>query len=485
MEKPMAPDERDRSFDKAVARHLRADSSLQDSANSLSRSVGPTGECPGPETLAAYHERSLFPEEMNSCKEHIVGCANCQTILSHLEATDAIPFEAADEAKVLAQEEFAHQSAASGQRQPAVPAILPKQSRRARLLRGARWQWLAPAGALAAGLLVWIALHENRPLALPSLKELPVATNQAPTSTAPPVARTEQEVSPAAKAPSPKPQSAADEFAAVNSRRASDPRKPNEKREYMAEASPSQSLANKEDRLRKDAERRSSDDLRGREEQLDRDAKTAAGARQENAEVQMQTQAANIQLQNQSNGNSQKLPGPAPLGQMEAKKMKAASAVPPPPPPAPPSSVVGGAAGGLASNYDGAVSLEAARTISNPRLIAPPGSSSLWRAGRGGLIELSKDSGFSWLRQTSGVLSDLLTGSAPSDQVCWIVGRVGAIVLTTDGGAHWKIIHSPLTEDLGGVRATDALHAAIWNARATKSLQTSDGGLTWTSVPSP
>ena len=82
----MAPDERDRSFDKALARHLRADSFLQDSASPSPRDFGRAGKCPGPETLAAYHERSLLPEEMNPWKEHIVGCANCQTILSHLEA---------------------------------------------------------------------------------------------------------------------------------------------------------------------------------------------------------------------------------------------------------------------------------------------------------------------------------------------------------------------------------------------------------------
>jgi photosystem II stability/assembly factor-like uncharacterized protein len=124
-------------------------------------------------------------------------------------------------------------------------------------------------------------------------------------------------------------------------------------------------------------------------------------------------------------------------------------------------------------------------TISNPHLIAPPGSNVLWRAGRSGLIELSKDGGSSWSRQTSGVLADLLTGSAPSDRVCWIVGRVGAIILTTDGGAHWKLISSPLSEDLSGIHATDALHATISNARNTKSFQTSDGGLTWTPVSSP
>ena len=157
----MAPDERDRIFDKALARHLRADSSSPDSMNPSSRESARASECPGPETLAAYHERSLLPEEMNSWKEHIVGCSNCQAILSHLEATDEIPLQAAVENRVSAQEESVHQVAASGQRQPAVPSILPKQTRRARLFYGARWQWLAPAGALAAGLLVWIALHES------------------------------------------------------------------------------------------------------------------------------------------------------------------------------------------------------------------------------------------------------------------------------------------------------------------------------------
>jgi len=471
MEKPMAPDERDRSFDKALARHLRSAAPAGEPAG-LSEIPASHGDaCPDPETLAAYHERSLFSEQMNSLKEHIVGCASCQSVLAQLEATDEISLQASDQQEVSGK--VSAPILAAG-------AATPKKSRRVLLMKGARWQWLAPAGALAAGLLVWIALHENRFLAPPSLNEVRVTTSQAPAATAPPVTRAAQGVSPAAKAAPAKPQSPADEFTAANSRHASDAAKRDEKQEYMAQASPSRSLTDKEGRLHKDAERRSSDDLRSAEEQLDRDAKAAAGARQQSAEVQLQTQTANTQLQNQSNANSQKLPGPAALGQMEAKKTRAASAAPAPPP-APQSSAVGG----VASNYDSAVSLEAARAISNPRLIAPPSSTFLWRAGRGGLIELSKDSGSSWLRQASGVLSDLLTGSAPSDQVCWIVGRGGAILLTTDGGAHWKSIHSPLTEDLGGVRATDALHAAIWNARATKSLQTSDGGLTWTSVPSP
>ena len=479
----MAPDERDRSFDKALARHLRADGSLQDSASPSSRESARAGECPAPETLAAYHERTLFPEEMNSWKEHIVGCANCQTILSHLEATDAIPLQTMDEAKIPARGESAHQVAASSQRQPAVPAVVPKQSRRARLLRGARWQWLAPAGALAAGLLVWIALHEKQPPAPPNLKEeVQIATKQVAPPPPPSVSSAAQEKSPASNAVTAKPQSAADEFASERPRASKGAAKTDSKQEYLARVSPPKVPADKEGRLRKDADASASVDLLRAQEQLDRDGKTADNARQESAEVQLQAQASNAQLQNlqnQSNANAPKAPGPAPLGQTEGKKMRAGSASPAAPPPQ--SSV----AGKIASSYNDSPSLQVARAIANPRLISSPGSNVVWRAGRSGLIEFSKDGGSSWSRQTSGVLVDLLTGSASSDQVCWIVGRAGAILLTTDGGAHWKVVPSPLAEDLGGVRATDALHATVWNARATKSFQTSDGGLTWAPVPSP
>src|SRR5882672_4813696 len=462
MEKPMAPDERDRRFDKALARHLRS---------AVPASQG--GSCPDSETLAAYHERSLLPEELNSWKEHIVGCANCQNILAQLEATDEISLPAAEREEVLAKRsepviaarnvEAFPAEPAPGQSQRTAGAAPPKKSRRALLLRGARWQWLAPAGAIAAGLLVWIALHENQPLPLPSLQQVQVATKQAPPPPppTPSVSTAVTEISPSARAALKKPQSAADEFAGANTGGASGAVKSDGKQEYLAQVSPSKSMADKESRLRKDAERGSSVDLLRAQEQLDRDAKTATGAIQENAEVQLQTQAANVQSQNQLNINSPKVAGPAPLSQTEAKKMKAASAAP------------------------AAASLEVAREIFNPRLISPPGSSFIWRAGRSGLIELSKDGGASWSRQTSGVLADLLTGSAPSDKVCWIVGRVGAILLTTDGGAHWTLIPSPLSEDLGGIRATDERHATIWNARNTKNFETSDGGLTWKPAPNP
>jgi hypothetical protein len=461
MEKPMAPDERDRSFDKALARHLRSAAPSGDPANIPADSLLRPATCPAWETLAAYHERSLLPEEMNSWKAHLVGCAHCQAILAQLERTDQIPLQTA-----------------------ATEELLRKKSRRARLLRGARWQWLAPAGAVAAGLLVWIALHENQPLPLPSIRDNKIAANQP----APPPLRA---VEPALTAPRAsdsraRPQSAVDELASSNARAESDGLKRREKLDRQAEskAVPAMPSTDKEGRLRKDAERGSSDAIRGAENPYDVDAKAVSRAVQEKPELQAQAQAqtqtqrraqeqaANVQSQNQNYAYSPKVPGPAPLNQTEAtKKMKTA------PPPAAPAPVSG--------KFQDATPMMEAVTISNPRLIAAPGSSVIWRAGRAGSIEFSNDSGRSWSRQTSGVIVDLLTGSAPSDKVCWIVGRAGAVLLTTEGGAHWKVMTSPIGEDLGGVRATDALHATIWNVRDTKSFQTSDGGVTWTRVSNP
>jgi len=116
---------------------------------------------------------------------------------------------------------------------------------------------------------------------------------------------------------------------------------------------------------------------------------------------------------------------------------------------------------------------------SNLNLIVTPDKKTLWRAGHAGMIEFSGDGGASWSRQSSNVVVDLTAGAAPSEKVCWIVGRAGTILLTTDAGSHWALLHSPLEEDLGGVRATDAFHAAIWNLGNTKVLETADGGVSW------
>src|SRR5579864_464646 len=123
----MAPisDDRERSFEKALARHFRAG------------------------THAAYHEGGLAREEMSLWKAHVQDCARCREILTQLAATEEIPLGAA-------------QDAAKG-KAAGVAVFKPR-----RLV----WRWAAPAGALAAGLLVWVAVRESHPSRPISVKEL-------------------------------------------------------------------------------------------------------------------------------------------------------------------------------------------------------------------------------------------------------------------------------------------------------------------------
>jgi hypothetical protein len=113
------------------------------------------------------------------------------------------------------------------------------------------------------------------------------------------------------------------------------------------------------------------------------------------------------------------------------------------------------------------------------RYIVAPGEKYAWRVGEEGKIERSTDQGKSWKAQNSGVSADLTAGSATSEKVCWVVGKAGTILLTTDGGKHWEQITSPISGDLGGIHASDAMHASIWDVPNRNSFETSDGGATW------
>jgi hypothetical protein len=478
MVKTMAPEDRDRSFDKAIVRHLRSVAASSDSAKQAAGTPFLRDACPDTETLAAYHERSLLPEELNSWKEHIVACAHCQELLAHLELTDDIPLHAAEEVNVFAVADA--QQAPYAQKIESLPRPAAGKGRRAsRLTPGVRWRWIAPAGAIAAGLLVWIALHEHeRPFR--SSNEVKIAKNQEPAGPPPPESTRGTAASPDLQTPPSKPSSAADagsSYSKLSESRDLRKQQADESRARSALATPS---LGREENRRKDAEPDADAYLFRDEKKADLDDKLVGGAMREkalegkkesetqaNAPMPAPAQEQNLQAQNQN--VSPKVPGPAPLGQTK-NVAKSKTATPPAPPPA--------RAAGVASNYAASAATEMVM-VSDSRLVAAPGSTFVWRPGRAGLIEFSPEGGRSWVRQPSGVLVDLLTGSATSERVCWMVGRAGAILLTTDAGAHWELLSSPLKEDLGGIRAMDALHATIWNARGTKYFATSDGGLTW------
>src|SRR5260370_11521585 len=154
----MAPisDDRDRSFEKALARHFRARAQAEASAAPRS--------CADVETLAAYHEGGLPADQMSLWKSHLQDCPRCQGILTQLEATDAVPFGVADNVE---------KQGAVG-----VQVLKPR--------RPAVWRWAAPAGALAAGLLVWVAVRESKPVQIAEVRKDAASAANLPTPAPPP-----------------------------------------------------------------------------------------------------------------------------------------------------------------------------------------------------------------------------------------------------------------------------------------------------------
>lgn len=151
------PEDRDQLFEKALARHLRDESA----AESL---------CLDPETLAAYHERMLSPEEVSAAKTHIVSCARCQEVLAQLEATEAIN-ESHDVAEAVPGMLAVRAASASRQavekNAPRSSDLVEAASRSKKVLpipakRRSVFRWVAPAGAVAAVLLLWIGYRESR-----------------------------------------------------------------------------------------------------------------------------------------------------------------------------------------------------------------------------------------------------------------------------------------------------------------------------------
>src|SRR5271154_1857720 len=210
----------DALFEKALARQMRNRTPSDDSVANGGSAPGEAGAeqsnlgadaCPDAEILAAYHERLLASDEMNLWKEHIFSCTRCQEILSQLEATEDVvvgtheeDFAVAGHLRELAPIARALPAKAAG---PAASLVVPRR-------RSIRY-WIAPAGAIAAGLLVWLGVHqqfrdvlkkpesqiaENRPAAPPSGTAQPYDSMSRDEKAAAP-SKIDGKVSPAASAP--------------------------------------------------------------------------------------------------------------------------------------------------------------------------------------------------------------------------------------------------------------------------------------------
>jgi hypothetical protein len=502
----MPSEDRDQQLDRALARHLR--------------SASPDAACPDAEILAAYHERSLSLEEMAHWKAHMASCSRCQETLTLLEQTESVAANDWEKEVVPAalqagrslsgvedserKESALAMAAASAAPAPVEIRRVPKGAAQTR--RRVPWSIAIPAGALAAGLLVWVGVHERPRFAVREKGSVQVAENREArppvSSVAPqsgkvelrdegshnlqPGIRADRKTSPAltspalhAQAPSSipfaVPPPAAKEFGAPE-------------QDKLAQLDAGKSAVSS-------GARTASGFVGGQRAAA---AVPAAAGRAGGPLVANQMQN---QMQNQNvTQNESQAPNPAnqvtvqaanqPLAEekkdaQQAQKQQSeivpvaassetvevTSAAPAP---------TAGALSRSSLNGRAAYSL----MLMDRNVIVSPNKMLAWRAGPGGKIERSTDAGKTWRTQESGVTADLLSGSAPADKVCWIAGKAGTLLLTTDGGKHWKQVASPISDDLGGVHALDAQHASISDVPNSKSFATSDGGLTWKPVAS-
>ena len=448
----MPSDNRERSFEDALAAHLRA------GAKGF-----PHADCSDAETLAAYHEGSLAEDQVASLKTHITGCERCQEILAALEATDQIAAPAVN---------VTLQPAAAAK--PAVH-VLPARKR-------ALWQWVAPAGALAAALLVWVAVHENTTSIIPV--KAPSAKQAETVSPLPPVSRT---------VPSSTGDSAPSNEASSDLQqtlRAVPPPKITGLLRQRSQALSKQKdspTAAKKSAVPPDVDL-FADSLPNRDDSLHRKESSAPMVEAQNQTIMIEPDKAKLE-DKIVNGRHDAAPAPKPpqsAPQSNASAAPAPSAPPPSPVPQVSTQSVEVAAESAQQQELGGMSrfkqneLRLARSIAAVNISAPYGKVA-WRVGQAGIIEFSPDAGKSWTVQPSGVIRDLLGGSASSDQVCWIVGRAGTLLRTTDAGAHWQKLRPPSQEDLRSVLAVDARQATVSSVNA--KYQTTDGGATWKKLP--
>jgi hypothetical protein len=553
----MPRDDREQNFEKALSRSLR------------SSDAAPGNDCLDAETLAAYHERLLDPEEMAQRKAHIASCERCQEILAQLEATDVIRVEAdrdlmLDQVVLDIPESEPVAAIPEGELQPAqshsevedltaaaplsealtgseapaksadpelesqiirdhnllhdpelvptsAPAPLSTPSRAAApetiaLVSAAKSAKAAPssatitfrspregrpkmvrfvaiAGALAAALILWFVYRDQS-------KDSTVALNQpAPKMELPPQspASPPQSGDSAETSPSSEPNSA-------NVENYSTP--PAAQPQQATSKAPSGSATNSLDDVQKtlDAaktlEKKSRKDAAGQAPAFipGRDESAAAGALKD--------------LPVSSRNTSRKLDAANPVDKAlaDAKAVlqpaaNSTSGIPATPPPArtkmnpgvvSDSVEVEAAAAPTAKQKPAIASQELLSHAANGRVVASltplsvpaPGGQTIWRIGQAGMIQRSTNSGATWSIQPSGVVTDLIAGSAYTDQICWLVGRNGTILRTTDGGATWQTLTSPSNVDLLSVFSINADSATITDA-AGRAFETTSAGARW------
>jgi len=410
-------------------------------ARSLRLGLGAGGaDCPDPDVLAAYFDRSLSPLEKSHWESHFSACARCQQVLAAMATSELEPVTVGEPERV------------------AVPAMGPTTRGRSpqprTLRRYLSWNWLVPAVATAAAVALWLAV---RPARWPTTQIARQTQATAPMPQMPPEAPKELAKNLPLSAPT-STGKAATRATPPHRKAGSQP-----VHEQYARAAPA---------TRAEAAKTLSADALAQ-----REAAAAPATEARSLGVAAAPPRAAAEEKAEQERVAQK---------KEAIQVAAAPARPGAP--VAESGVtqeggegrgyVGGAAGATPQAPQVRAVMRNRAAYQGPQvIIATPARAVLWRVGPGGSIERSRDAGRTWQLQASNVDADLLAGAAPSETLCWVVGRTGTILRTTNG-VRWEKIASPTTADWVGVQAQDALHARVIAAGGAIFV-TEDGGQTW------
>jgi hypothetical protein len=401
---------------------------------SLAHEPAAAGECPEPEILAAYFERSLNAEETARCELHLSGCARCREELALLERASRGAAAGGEGAQVAGRRAWVWD-----------------------------WRWLAPAAAALVIAAVWIVQrpsNSNRE----SQSQTYVAMSrpsEPPAKEAPTPSRTPVQGAPSAAAP----KSEMAQNRALN------------KTQNAISREMVQPSTNEKPRqvtpldARKDADSnlpaKSAGAPQGRSEERaarkETESKALADALQtapaSPTAAAPPTQAANAggMVQAETDENAQAL---------KSKQQMAAAAKP-----------------NLYAKKDKdeqAVQGTGLAGITGV-LVHTPDPKVLWRFSEQGVLG-SEDGGATW-RQVSLPVANahIVSIAAPSAQVCWLAGRDSLILLTTDG-AHWQTVAPPAKADFVQVVAENAFSATVVTADGLR-FQTGDAGEHWHPVP--
>ncbi len=455
-------------------------------------------DCPDAEILAAYAEQALAPAESDQWENHFATCARCRNILRVLSASADTP---------LAEKEVAR----LGESVSAVRAPIEiskgraPQAGRSNTRVDWRTRWIAPALGAAAVLAVWFAMRPpwramDRDASTTLIAQAPkeeVPPNYAPAETdklskvAPqdqPAARLQQKQN---LEPAPPPARVSGNAQSFKSPAESPAKRRDEALNEITPNSPGASDAAGSLQMKKSLDRLP--ESREPQASASATASTAPPAAPLNAQALAPVPAA-PQAAAKADLDSR-----AKQARQDKAKAESARNEPGREKDAASGQTVGRAASGsVAAQQALAAPQSSVRSIqavmlphplpANSTLLKAISGTTLWRAGKSGLIERSTDAGKTWVAQTSPSHEDWLAGAALSDTVCWVAGRNGAIARTTDGG-HWELVSPPAGAagaagadgkfpDWMSMTATDAMSATVMAADGRK-FATADGGKTW------